>query len=118
MVLLHHILCNLAIAAIADFLHRVAPRGCLWSSPLTSDRSCYYWHGVVCAVRHDLAVFCADFHSICTCSVNKLVGKVFKFAIPASPLINVVGELYIAYGRATYGDWCVMVVECFLHDLH
>ena len=31
---------------------------------------------VVCAVGHDLPLFCADSHSICCCSVYETVGEV------------------------------------------
>ena len=34
-----------------------------------------------CAVGHDLALFHADFHSICCCSVCESVGEVLKFTI-------------------------------------
>ena len=46
---------------------------------------------VVRAVGHDLALFCADFHSICRCSVYEFVG-VLKFTIAAAYKIDVIGK--------------------------
>ena len=37
---------------------------------------------VVCAVGHDVALFCADFHSICPCFVCESVGEVLNFKNP------------------------------------
>ena len=42
-----------------------------------------------CAVGHDLALFCTDFHSICSCSVYESVGEVLKFSIAAAHMVNV-----------------------------
>ena len=47
---------------------------------------------VACAVGHDLALFCADFHSICRCSVYESVDEVLKFTTAAAHEIDVVGE--------------------------
>ena len=97
------ILCNLAVAAITEAilmwtsaeqvpsLHRVAPRYMKVVS--FSD----FWlfmviSALVCAVDHDLAAFCADFHPICHCSVYESVGVVLKFTIAASHKINVIGK--------------------------
>ena len=72
-------------------LHRVAPRYMKVVS--FSD----FWlfmviSALVCAVDHDLAAFCADFHPICHCSVYESVGVVLKFTIAASHKINVIGK--------------------------
>ena len=47
---------------------------------------------VVRAVSHDLALFCADFHSICRCSVYEPVGESLKFTVAAAHKIDVVGK--------------------------
>ena len=39
---------------------------------------------VVCAVDHDLALFCADFHSISDHSVYQPAGGVLKFILAAT----------------------------------
>ena len=70
---------------------------------------------VVCG--HGLALFCADFHSICRCSVYESVGKVLKFTTAATHKIDVVGNSLVAYGPSTNGDGCVVLMECFLHHL-
>ena len=44
-------------------------------------------------------------------------GKVLKFTTAATHKIDVVGKFQAAYGLATNGDECVVVMECFLHDL-
>ena len=44
------------------------------------------------------------------------VGEVLKFNIAASHKIDV-GEAYVAYRPFTNGDGCVVVMECFQHDL-
>ena len=51
------------------------------------------------AVGHELALFCADFHSIHPFSVYESVAEVAE----------------VAYGPATKGDECVVVTECFPH---
>ena len=93
MVLHRQILFSLAIAAIAEAilmisaeqmpsLHRVAPRyfklvttSNIWPFMLK------FCSDVVRAVGHDLALFCADFHSICRCSVYESVGEVLTVAV-------------------------------------
>ena len=125
------ILFNLAIAAITEAilirtsteqvpsLHRVARRY------LKLVTSANFWTfmpiiictNVVCSVGHDLALFCADFHSICCCSVYESVGEVLKFTIAAAHKIDVVSDSLAAYGPSTNGDGCLVVMECFLHDL-
>ena len=103
MVLHRQILFSLAIAAIAEAilmmsaeqmpsLHRVAPRyfklvttSNIWPFMLK------FCSDVVRAVGHDLALFCADFHSICRCSVYEFVG-VLKFTIAAAYKIDVIGK--------------------------
>ena len=39
---------------------------------------------VVHAGSHDLAVFCADFHSVCRCCVYESVDEVLEFTIAAA----------------------------------
>ena len=103
MVLHRQILFSLAIAAIAEAilmmsaeqmpsLHRVAPRyfklvttSNIWPFMLK------FCSDVVCAFGHDLALFGADFHSICRCSVYEFVG-VLKFTIAAAYKIDVIGK--------------------------
>ena len=131
MVLLHQILFNLAIAAIAEIilmltsaeqvssLHRVAPRylKLVTSSNIWTFMLVNICTDVVHAVGLDHALFCADFHSICCCSVYESVGEVLKFTIAAAHKIDVVSDSLAAYGPSTNGDGCVVVMECFLHDL-
>ena len=45
------------------------------------------------------------------------VGEVFKFTMVAVHKINVAGKSKVAYGPTTNGDRCVVVMECFLHEL-
>ena len=66
---------------------------------------------VVRVVGHDLALFCADFHSIYPCSVYESVVEVLKFTIAAAHKIDVVGKSWVAYGPSTNGDGCVVVME-------
>ena len=48
---------------------------------------------VLCAVSHDIAFFfCADYHSICHCSVYESVGEVLKFNTAAAHKIDAVGK--------------------------
>ena len=54
---------------------------------------------------------------MCRYSVYEFVGEVLKFTIAAAHKINVVSKLWVAYGPFTNGDGCVMIMECFLHDL-
>ena len=90
MVLHCQFLFSLTIAAIVEVilmwtsaeqvpsLHRVAPR---YLKLVTSSN---FWPfmligtNVVCAVGHDLALFCADIHSICRCFVYESIGEVLK----------------------------------------
>ena len=63
-------------------MHRVAPR---YSKLVTSAN---FWPfmlitDVVRVVGHDLALFCADFHSIRRCSVYEPVDEVLNFTLPA-----------------------------------
>ena len=45
------------------------------------------------------------------------VGEILKFAIAAAHKIDIVSESYVAYGPATNGDGCRVVMECFAHNL-
>ena len=91
MVLHLQILFSLAISAIAEAilirtyaeqvpcLYRVAPRYCkLYFKVVTSSTflavQANICTDVVRAVDRDLALFCADFHSVCLCSVFESVG--------------------------------------------
>ena len=104
MVLRRQILFSLAIAAIAEAilvwtsaeqvpsLHRVAPR--YWKLATSSN----YWpFKLISALMMfvllvtSLLFFCADFHSICRCSVHESVGEVLKFTVAAAHKIDVVG---------------------------
>ena len=97
MVLHRQILFSLAIAAIAKAilmrisaaqvpsLHRVSPR--YLKLVITS----YFWT-LIRTVGHDLALFCADFRSICGCCVYEPVGEVLKFKTAAAHKIDVVGK--------------------------
>ena len=73
-------------------MHRVAPR---YLKLVTSSN---FWPfmligtNVVCAVGHDLALFCADIHFICCCFVYKSVGEILKFIIAATYKIDVVSK--------------------------
>ena len=72
------------------------------------------------AVGRDLDLFCADVHSLCRCSVYESVGEVLKFIIAAAYEFDVVEKSYFEYSEyrpSTSGDGCVLVMECFLHDL-
>ena len=106
LIVLHcQILFSLAVAAIANtildrataaqvlFLQRVAPQlhetGHLLSLLAVHPSICT---DVVRAVGHDLALFCADFLSICRCSVYESVDEAFKFTIAAAHKIDVVGK--------------------------
>ena len=106
MVLHCQILFNLAIAAITEAilirtsteqvpsLHRVARRY------LKLVTSANFWTfmpiiictNVVCSVGHDLALFCADFSSVCPCSVYESVGEVLKLTTASAYKRNVVTE--------------------------
>ena len=104
MVLHRQILFSLATAAIAgailmqasaeqmSSLHRVAQvleTGHLLYLPAVHANTCPH---VVRAVGHDLALFCADFHSICCCSVYESVVEVPKVTIVDAHKIDVVGK--------------------------
>ena len=90
MVLRRQVLFSLASPAIAEAillqtsaeqessLHRLLP------GSICTD--------VVRAVGHDLALFCAGFHSTCRCFVCESVGEVLKITIAAAHKINVVGK--------------------------
>ena len=129
MVLLGHILFNLAVAAVAEailmpitsermpFLYRVA------SKYLELVTSSNFWPFmlIICtdvarAVGRDLALFCADFHSIRTRSFYESFGEVLKFTLVFALTIDVVGEWEVAYWPTTNADGCVVVTECFLRD--
>ena len=91
MVLQRHILRSLNVTVIAEAilmrtsdeqmpsLHRVAVHAGI----------CY---DAVCAVNHELTLFCADFKSICHCSANESSGEVLKFIIAADYKIDIVGK--------------------------
>ena len=106
--MLCQILLNLAIAAIADAILMqisaeqisafIFAQGCsqvleighfLW--PL--DVHANICTDVVNAAGHDLALYRADFHSICPCSVYVYVNEVLKCTIAVTHQINVPGEL-------------------------
>ena len=73
-------------------LHRVAQvleTGHLLYLPAVHANTCPH---VVRAVGHDLALFYADFHSICRGSVYEFVGEALKFTIAAAHKIVVVGK--------------------------
>ena len=73
-------------------LHRVAQR--YWKEVTPSNPWPFISNNrtdVACAFGYDLALFCADFHSISLCSVYEFSGKVLKFAVPAARKIDVVG---------------------------
>ena len=124
MVLHHQILFSLVTAATAEAilmqtsteqvpsLHRAAPRRLkLATSSLVIDANiCTDVHAIV----QDLALFCADFHSTCRCSVY--VGEVLKFITYATHKIHFISKPQVAYGPSTNGDGCVVVMECFLHN--
>ena len=104
-VLFQQILFNLAIATVAEAnpklisagqvpsLHEVVYR---YLKLVTSSN---FWPFVlICpeflhAIGHDHALLCADFHSICVCSVYESVCEVLKFTIGAALKIDVVGKL-------------------------
>ena len=123
MVLLGQILFNLAVAAVAEailmpitsermpFLYRVA------SKYLELVTSSNFWPFmlIICtdvarAVGRDLALFCADFHSICRRSIYESVGEVLKFIVAAAHKVDVVGKSYLAYEPSTSGNGCVVVM--------
>ena len=96
-------------------------RGChgMWYAwalpPLTSDRSCIsICTDVVRAVRHDLALFCGDFHSICCCSVYESAGEVLKFTIAAARKINVASRLNMGLPPLEMDVWWSWSVSCMI----
>ena len=72
---------SLVIAAIAEEILMRTSAEEDWSPLLTSERSCKFNTDVVRGAGHDLALFYADFHSLCWCSVYESVGRVLKFTI-------------------------------------
>ena len=110
LIVLHcQILFSLAVAAIANtildrataaqvlFLQRVAPQlhetGHLLSLLAVHPSICT---DVVRAAGHELGLFCADFHSICRCSLYESVGEVLKFTIAAAHKVNAISKLWVA----------------------
>ena len=104
MVLLQQILLDQAIAAITETvlmqisteqvpsLHRIASR---YLTLVTTELLAVHADmctDVVRAVGHDLALFCANFHSICLCSVYESVCEVLKYIIAVNHKISVVGQ--------------------------
>ena len=108
MVLLRHILVNLAIAVNAEAIlmqisaeqvpssHGVAPRHLkvvissnLWPFMLIPAL-------MFVLLVMILLLFCADFHFICPCSVYESVGEVLKFTIAAAHKIDVVSKSKVA----------------------
>ena len=105
MVLHHQILFSLAIAAIAEAivmristepmpsLHRLVPG--FFQLVTSSNFSPFMLIAALplfVLLVMILLFFCADFHSICRCSVYESVGEVLKFTIAAAHMINVVGK--------------------------
>ena len=107
MVLLRQILFNLAVAAVAEailvpitsgrmsFLYRVA------SKYLELVTSSNFWPFmlIICtdvarAVGRDLALFCADFHSIRTRSFYESFSKVLNFTIAAAYIVGCILALH------------------------
>ena len=124
MVLPHHILFNVATAAIAEAilmwisadqepsLRMVAPR---YLKVITSSN---FWP--VKLILHWCWLSCwswSCFSTVLTSSPYESVGQVLKFTFAAIRNINVFSELWVAYGPATNGDGCVVVMECLLHDI-
>ena len=101
-------------AIFAQGCSQVLETGCLLQLLAIHANICT---DVVHAVGHDLALFCADFHSICWCSVYESVCEVLKFPIAATHRINVFSKSSVAYGSSTNGDGFVVVMEFFLHGL-
>ena len=85
------------------------------SPPLTSSRSCYICTDVFRVVGHDVALFGADFHFICCCSVCESVSEDFKFTIAIAHKMS-------SANRGLHMDLPPLEIECgghgvFLHDL-
>ena len=128
MVLHRQIVFSLANAAIAEAIlmrtsveqapsvHRVVPRylkrvtSCnFWPCLLMSAQICsctvvvfvfVFWFGCL------FLFLCADFDSICRCSIYECVGEVLKVTTVAALKIDVVGKSYAAYVPSTSGDGC------------
>ena len=63
----------------------------------------------------NLALFCADFHFICRCSLYVSIDEVLKFTTAAALTIDVTGKSKVVYAPSTNGY--VVIMECFLCDL-
>ena len=74
-------------------MHRVAPRYLKASNFLS-----FIYTDVFCAVGHDLALFCADFHSKCCYSVHKSVVEALS-----SPLLLPIRLMLLAKNRLHIG---------------
>ena len=122
----NYILLSLATAAIAEAilmrtsaeqmppLHRVAPS---YSKLVTSSTFMLIFALMsFYAAGRNLALFCADFHSIWLCSVHESIGEVLKFTIAATNKIDV-SKSQATNGPATNTDGCVVFIECFPHNL-
>ena len=107
--------CGLLLSRLPS-LHRIAHRYLKLVTHSNFWLLLIYLHWCWSCFGHDLAFFCADFHSICHCSVNESVDEVLKFTIAVACEIGVVGKSWIAYWPPTNGDGCMVVMECFLHD--
>ena len=101
MVLHHQILFTLAITTIAQAIPMRASAEHVLSLHRVLEIVHHLYllavHANICtnvvrAVGLDLALFCADFHSICRCSVCESVGEVLKFTTDAACKIDVVGK--------------------------
>ena len=96
MVLYRQVLFSLAIAAIAEVIlmqtsvEHVPSLQCCSQVPETGHLlQILADHTNICtdvvrAVGPDVALFCADFHSICRCSVSESVDEVLQFTIAAA----------------------------------
>ena len=95
---------SLAIAAIAEAIVRISAeqvpslqRVALRYLKLVTSSNSWPFMFIICtdivsAVGHDLARFCADFHSIYRCSVYERVDEFLKFIIAAARKIDVVSK--------------------------
>ena len=104
MVLHYQILFNLIIAAIAEAIlmrissEQVPSSHVIATRDLNLVTSSSFWSfmlictDVVPAVGHDLALFCADFQSICRCFVYESGGEVLKFTVATAHKIHVAGK--------------------------
>ena len=124
MVLHRQILFSLAIAAIAEVilmwasaeqvpsLHRIASRH---STLVTSAN---FWPfvliiclGVVCVVGHDSVLFCADFYSICCCSVYKSSSPLL---LPIRSMSSANRRLHVGLPELNMDVWWSWSVSCVI----